>query len=312
MTLEQLRNEIWQQIGEPTDLDPASDTQYNGGPLLTWVANEGQRQVATWRDGPRIFRHPQLYGEMFFRTWMLTDTTPDQTGLAANEILLPTATTGSYDDEYNGWLVECDGVQKVIMDYTGGAHVAILDSDWGTTPVIGGVLKLMSRAYMLCDAAHPWASEHITLPVISDRWRAEGNFMEVLKLEDVTNQQEITRAPRIESYLTNMTSTGDPGSYFRRGNRIYFDQAPDERLWIRMEYYRTPTDMSADDDEPEISEQFHYGIALWGMWWGYKRAGDNASAYGAKRDLADMMGRVVVHDDIKDDRRSDAGRLRRS
>jgi hypothetical protein len=165
---------------------------------------------------------------------------------------------------------------------------------------------------MLVEATHPWASEHILLPVVSDRWRTEGNFMEILKLEDISNQQELKRAPRVESYLTNMTSTGDPLEYFRRGNRIYFDRAPDEQLWFRMEYYRTPTDMAAATDEPEISEQFHYAIALWGMWWGYRRAGDNASAYSCKMDLKDYMGRVVVHDDIKDDRRNDAGKLRRS
>lgn len=311
MTLAEIRNEIWQQIGEPTDLDPTTDVQFNGGPLLTWVANEGQRQVATWRDGPRVFRHPQLYGEMFFRTYMVTDTIPDQTGMAANELLLP-ATSGTYDDEYNGWLVDCDGVQKVIVDYNGGALTATLDSDWDTTPTTGGVFKLMSRSYMLVDSTHPWASEHIVLPVVSDRWRTEGNFMEILKLEDISNQQELQRAPRVESYLANMTSTGDPMEYFRRGNRIYFDRAPDERLWFRMEYYRTPTDMVADDDEPEISEQFHYAVALWGLWWGYRRAGDNAAAYSCKMDLKDYMGRVIVHDDIKDDRRNDAGKLRRS
>jgi len=311
MTLEEIRNEIWQQIGEPTDLDPATDVQYGGLPLLTWVANEGQRQIATWKDGPRVYRHPQLYGEVFFRTYMLTDTIPDQTGLNANELLMPAA-CGAYDDEYNGWLVECDGVQRVIMDYNGGGMVATVDSDWDTTPAMGGVFKLMTRAYLLVDSTHPWAAENIILPAVSDRWRSEGNFVEILKIEDIVNQQELVRAPRVESYLTNMTSTGNPAAYFRRGNRLYFDRAPDSKLWLRMEYYRTPTNMTLATNSPEISEQFHYAICLWGQWWGYRRSGDNAAAYSVKMDLKDYMGRVIVHDDIKDDRRNDAGTLRRS
>jgi len=177
---------------------------------------------------------------------------------------------------------------------------------------MGGVFKLMTRAYLLVDSTHPWAAENIILPAVSDRWRSEGNFVEILKIEDIVNQQELVRAPRVESYLTNMTSTGNPAAYFRRGNRLYFDRAPDSKLWLRMEYYRTPTNMTLATNSPEISEQFHYAICLWGQWWGYRRSGDNAAAYSVKMDLKDYMGRVIVHDDIKDDRRNDAGTLRRS
>ena len=36
-----------------------------------------------------------------------------------------------------------------------------------------------------------------------------------------------------------------------------------------MEYYRTPTNMTLDADEPEIEEMFHYAIVLWGIYHGY-------------------------------------------
>jgi len=315
MTLSEIRNEIRQQIGEPTDLTPIgadADVQYNGGPLLTWTANEGQRQIAAWKDPEtqKVYRHPQLYAEMFFQTKVFSGTLPDQTGLQADEILL-TAAFGPEDGRYVNWLVTVGSEVKRIMVYNGGARLGTVDSDWASTPALGAAFTLTTRVYLMVDPTHAWASENISIPAPSDRYRSEGNLIEVLKIEDVSSLRELTKASRVESFLGTSVASGSPSSYYRIGNRIYFDQASSEELWLRLEYYRSPTDMVALADEPELSEQFHYAIVLWGIWWGFRRAGDNAGAYNVSQELRALMKRIVAHSDIKDDRKQDYGVLRR-
>jgi len=310
-TLSVLRNEVWQQIGEPTDLDPASDVQYGGAPLLNWAVNEGQRQVAFWRDpeNGRVFRHPQLLGEMFFETPLLSGVLEDQAAMDDDQILLPWL--GYSNNQFDGWVVKVGSEIRFITSYDAGSRVAVLDNDWSSTPATGATVYLYTRGLLMVATGHAWAATNIVMPVVTDRWRSTGNFIEVQKLEDLTSQVELSKAPRTESYLGGTLETGAPTSYYRRGNRLIFDRAPDEVLKMRLEYYRGPTEMIQPTDEPELSEQFHHAMVLWAMAWGFKRSGDNASAYSTNQELNRYMKRVVAHMDIEPDRRVDYGKLRR-
>ena len=79
-----------------------------------------------------------------------------------------------------------------------------------------------------------------------------------------------------------------------------------------MEYYRLPTPTVEDADLPELPEYLHYPMVLWGKWWGWTRAQDDAKAYASKRDLTDMMRGLTTLHEVKTDRRSLSGTLRRS
>ncbi len=310
MTLELLRNEIWQQIGEPTDLDPTTDIQYGGLPLLTWVANEGQRQIAFWKDPAtqRIYRHPQLEGEFFFQAKARDETLEAQTGMATNQILLP-AGVSTTDDAYVGWVLATASETKLVVDYVGATRVLTLDSVFTTAPAVADVVSLCPRKQYMVLSTHALAADNIVLPVASDRFRAEGNFLEVLQLKNVTQGQELRLADRVRDF--DLYAVGAPTLYARVGNMLVFNSAWDTQDWLKMDYYRAPTEMVLDDDEPELAEPFHYAIALWGLAWGFRRAGDNASAYAVKRDIGEYIQRTASLGEVRDMRRNDYGKLRR-
>jgi hypothetical protein len=240
----------------------------------------------------------------------------DQSLALANEVILspwyvpPQLDIIMVDDAYVGWVIEVSGETKLVMDYVGATRTLTLDSDFTTAPVAGELVTLCPRRLYLVTASHTLANVNIVLPVASDRFRTEGNFLEVLKLMNVADQQEIMLAEKVSTF--DLLSMGAPTKYFRRGNALYFNSAWDSNEWVQMEYYRAPTDMAAATDEPELSEQYHYAIALWGLWWGFRRAGDNASAYSVKRDITDYIQRTVSLGEVRDDRRQDYGKLRRT
>lgn len=310
MTLELLRNEIWAQIGEPTDLDPSSDEQYSGGPLLTWVANEGQRQVAMWKDQRGQLRIRSLIAEAFFQ-WKTIEGTLEDDAPADNQIILPAADVGAHDDRYNGWIVTVGGETKLVTDYVGGTLTATIHEDWDTSPEVDDEYTLYKRFALMVPPTDDWATESISLPVSSTAARAEGNLVEVLKIEDLLAQSTLKRGRHGETYIGSIYDTGVPGEWVRYGNRILFDRALEDERWFRMEYYRLPTDMAADSDEAEIPGMFHYGIVLWGIEWGMRRSGQSGAKYSTKRDFEDFMRRTKSQYDVSYERSDDYGTLER-
>jgi len=309
MTLEEIRLEIWKALGEPTDLDPSTDTSYNGGPYLTFVANMAQRRIASYKTVKgRIIRLPNLVGDLFFKSKVIKGSL--EIGGSTSTVELPVGDVGTQDDRYNGWIFEVNGETRLIVDYDGASRTATLSEDLSSAPEMGDEYSLYKSFSLLVPSSHAWASEHIILPEVSDRWRADGNLIEVLKIEDLANERTLGHAARGASFVTLRTSTGDPTEWYRFGNKIYFNYAPEEEQWFRMEYYRTPTDMSAPTDEPEIPEQFHYGVILWGIEWGYRREGESNEKYSTKRDFQGFMERTVENLDIAGERSFGQGKLK--
>lgn len=308
MTLSELRTQIWERIGEPSDIDPSDDST-----TLDFVCNEAQRQIAFWVDPQtgRQLRLRNLFGEMFFRWTVISGTLGDQSGAGDDEVVLPAADVGADDDEYNGWIVEVGSEKLQVMDYDGGTTTVTLQADWTSAPESGDSYSLYKRFAMLLPSSDGWASEHITLPSEGSLGRATGNLIEVLKLEDVDQQRVLEPEHGRESWPSLNTSVGDPTAWYRYGERIVFNYAPDEQRWFRMEYYRGPTDVSSDTDEPEIPELFHWGIVLWGTEWGFAREMEMDSKYSAKRDFEDFMRRTKSQYEVMWERESDHGILER-
>src|SRR5512146_2397218 len=126
MTLDQLRDQIYANSGFASDLKPDTDTSYNGGPILTWVVNEAQRQIAFWKDPAmgRQIRFRGLLSDAYFKSKVISGTlTADGT---TTTVVLPAADVGSQDDRYIGWVVTVGGESRLIVDYTGSTLTATL------------------------------------------------------------------------------------------------------------------------------------------------------------------------------------------
>ncbi len=309
MTLEEIRLEIWNNLGKLTDLDPATDVSYNGGPYLTYVANMAQRRIASYKtSGGRIMRFNTLKGEMFFENTIIEGTL-DADGTTST-VIFPNADVGTGDDRYNGWVLKINGTYRILVDYVTTTRTGTLHEVLSTAPAIGDTYALYKKFSYLLPSTHAWVSEHIQLPATSDRFLNEGNFLEILKIEDLEQERKLTKAKRGRSFVTLQTSTGDPQKWYRYGNKLIFDYAPEEQKWFRMEYYRLPLDMSSDSDEPELPEEFHYGLVLWGTEWGYRREGESNEKYSTKLDFKEFMEQTILELDISDEREFTYGSMR--
>lgn len=307
MTLELLRDEIWQQTGEPSDLDPATDTQYDGGPLLTWVVNEAQRQVAFFKDKVtgRVLRFKELYGDMFFQSYYVEDTLTES-ATSTTEVELP-ADYGAEESRWNGAILEISGEKRVIVGYS-GSRIATVHRAFTTAPSAGDSFTLYKSGYLMIPAGHAWSGENIALPTeIADV--AVGNFFHPLKVIDVYGGTELEVAPMKQAYL-DLTKTGTPTEWYVYGKKIIFDSAPDDERWYKLEYYRAPYNLVDDEDEPEIPEPYHYAIVLWGVWWALRRQQAPTEAWQAWNNFVEFLRFSVEVGEIANERYNDYGTMR--
>lgn len=298
---------IWQGIGEPTDLDPDTDTQYNDGPLLAFIANEAQRRIAMWKDpvkGHRL-RLQSLFGDMYFQSTYF-DEDLDDDAASTTSITLPSTDvlggSSTYDDVYNGWVLEISSEAKIIIDYDGTSYTATVHEAYGSAPVATDGYKLYKNFYYLLPSTHAWVGEHISKPATTDKYKATGNLIEILKVVDLNNEREVGKA-RGSYYPTNsLDSPGDPAQWWRFGNKLIFDRPQDETLSFYTEYYRLPLDMAGSDSEPEIPEMFHWGIVLWGINWGFARQQDFSAKWSGGQDFLAFMRSTKSEYDIMSER----------
>ena len=308
MTLNKIVTEIWNNLGAPSDLDPDSDISNGGSPMLWHVANLAQQRIASYKTlRGRIFRLNNLTGEMYFKSTIIEGTL-DAVGTTTT-IVFPTADVGSGDDRYNGWIVKKGSEYKLIVDYDTSTHTATVHEAFNTVPTSGDTYGLYKKFNLLLDSDHDWVDEHITLPSESDRWRSEGNLLEVIKISDLDDERNLKKATRGKNFVGIHTSTGDPTRWYRFGNKLYFNYAPEEEKWFKLEYYRLPTKMELSTYEPEIPEQFQYAIILWGTEWGYRREGESNEKYSTKRDFQEFMEQTISGMDVEDEREFTGGTL---
>lgn len=58
-----------------------------------------------------------------------------------------------------------------------------------------------------------------------------------------------------------LTNTGTPLGFYINGNQVYLYPVPDSAKELKIVYYKKPAELSADDDVPEIPEEFHEALA---------------------------------------------------
>lgn len=311
MTLEDIRKRIWDGLGKPTDLDPSSDVQYNSGPLLTWVVNEGQRQIAFWKDPIRQYRVRirSLYASLNYQITTRTDTVAaiDNTN---SPYWIELNAVEQNDDRYNDWIIIINGDTKIIVDYDGTTRRCYVEDSFGTAPTIGDSVELYKSFDYILPSTHNWVSEHIALPDTTDRYLSTGNFFEPLSLVDITNEIELVRARDNDRFPGNLRTTGDPTAWTVYGNKIVYNYAIDEQIWLKLEYYRSPLDMVNATDEPEIPEVYHYAITLWGIYHGLIRTGEASATQLAWNNLVNYMRSTYSQNSVDKDRIGGRGTLR--
>lgn len=286
MTVEDLLVDVFEVLGEPSDLEI-----YTGGVvdislpgtirILKWI-NRAYKRILNWKfpNGSQVRFNVQS-GELFFSTKVLTGTASAGTsstitldGLAAEA------------DRYNGWLVHITsgtgaGQKRLIVDFDTGL-VATVDHDWATAPDATSVFALYKRRYWFRQASATDVSENIPLSPVSQ-------IAAVLKVSNPEDAEDLPMGSRIETYMTDVLESGDPDSYIALGDSIIFDVAPDTVRWYRLEYSKIADNLTALSQEPMIPESFHEALVLYTHWIGLRRSQEWGGAYSTKNDINDLM-----------------------
>lgn len=300
MTLAEMQEQIWRFIGEPSDLYDDDTATYDSE--LTLAINEGLRQVATWRDPQtgRAVRYPALFGETFFQPYRETGTL-DADGTTTT-VVLP-AGSSAVNDAYNGWTIEINSETRVIMDYVGSTLTATVNDAFDSAPATSDTYELTKNFIQLLASTHSLVGFHLSKPT---------GFLAPQRILNLTDSEELSRASRTETYISQGSEIGTPTEFYFKDDRLVFNFAFEEDSWLKMEYTRLPAELSASSDEPELPEYYHQGIVLWGRWWGYAREQALQEAYASKQDFVDFMRQRIGMYHFETDRENVYGVLRRN
>jgi hypothetical protein len=279
-----MRAELWEMLGEPTDLDPA--TVAGAAKLDRWL-NEGQRKIADWKfpDG-RLVRFPVLQKTVYWKSIVKTGTLSGGTVSYATFSGVD-AQIGTEDDRYNGWVLEItggtgSGQVRLIVDYAGAGKNAYVNDDFDTAPDGTSTYEISKRFASCLGATSPWVSEHLPLDPNME-------VVDIMKVSDMEGLTDLDEAERTEAFTSGMLDKGTPSSWYYFGNDLVLDMASDEAIWYKIEYYGQPRAMVAITDVPSIPDPWHQGIVLWARWWGFARGQETAMSYSAKKDLESFM-----------------------
>jgi hypothetical protein len=288
MTFAELKDEVWNNLGKPSDLNPtSSDT------IGKWV-NRGYKKLLFWKlPNGRLLRFRCTEGELFFQTTVKSGTAE---GGDESSITLQSGQVGASDDQYNGWLVAItsgtgDGQTRLVTDYNGSTRVATVHNPWVTTPDSTSVYRLYKRFVKILPSGAVGASENLTLSPVSSLYA-------VSKIMDLVDKEDLLPAERTETWISDLTEDAIPDEYLVYGDRIVFNTAYSTSRWYKMEYVKMPPDMVNDSDQPEVPEPWQEAIILWATWRGLRRNQESGEAYAAKRDLLDFIQMTATQGEV--------------
>jgi hypothetical protein len=292
MTFEEMKTDVWGNLGNPSNLDPSSSST-----IGEWV-NRGYKKILFWKlPNGRLLRFRCTEGEVFFKTTVKTGTAEDG---SSSTITLKSGAVGANDDQYNGWLVRLtggtgSGQVRLVTDYNGTNRVATVHKAWDITPDSTSTYTLYKRFTKILESGDVGASENLILSPISSLYT-------ISKITDLEDGKDLLPAERTETWADELTEDAIPEEYLLRGNSLFFNTAYSSERWYRMEYVKIPADLSSDEDEPEIPEPWHEAIVLWATWRGLRYMQESNEAYSVKRDLFDFLEMTVTEGEMSFER----------
>lgn len=95
------------------------------------------------------------------------------------------------------------------------------------------------------------------------------------------------------------SSSGRPTNYVIDRPDIKFYPTPDAAYSLQLRYYQTPTEMTADDDEPEIPEDYQHVLVSYALARCYRRENDYRAADYHLDEYKTELGELMA--DLQDD-----------
>ncbi len=129
------------------------------------------------------------------------------------------------------------------------------------------------------------------------------NFARLYSLEDTAENRTLDNLSVSDYDAFNVEgSSGRPIAYTIDRPNIALYPNPNSAYSLQLRYYRTPAEMTADEDEPEIPEDYHYVLVSYTLARCFRRENDYEATQFHKdeyeRELAEMM--ADLQDDSQD------------
>ncbi|HSW65338.1 MAG TPA: hypothetical protein VLH56_18825 [Dissulfurispiraceae bacterium] len=303
MTLESIVQEIYEGLGEPSDLEFRSGagdilTGSTGWLRLVDAVNRACIELSTWKfpEG-RTLKFRSLEANTVFASEVLTATVSDG---AIGTATLTTSLPIQADNYYAGWVVTLANAQyRVFMSTTAlsGTDTDLLVLSPLEVDPVGETISASRREYTFV-AATPTFGTVPTNPTVP---AAIGTPLEIISVYDMTSATELETLSRDAQGFETPPSVQTPTAYYKVGRGLRFDTWPDASANYTVRFFRTPNVLAYADTTavPELPENYHRAIVLWGMWWGYRRMQENNSAYATKRDLDDLLRHIRGEYDLE-------------
>jgi hypothetical protein len=271
MTLSAVTTQVWEALGEPSDLNPSSV----GVARLREAINDAQDAIAMWTDnrGRKVpFR--ELEDVLRFTSVVETGTLETQSSLSS--ITLPNAVPGALG-RYTGWMIRINGETRRVVSSTivVGANVLGLGAPL-TVSASDADYELAKVAYELSG---------------TDAIDTDMRIMEIQRVFDPEAGAMLDEVgTRDFLYASGM---GVPGSWAHWRQGILFDVAPETARTYELHVTRLPTTVAQQTDVLEMPDTFCQAIVLRATWWGFRRMQDFNAAYATKREFEEMMMRMA-------------------
>jgi len=301
MTILNIVKEIFEALGEPSDLDfwnstrTAANTSSVAWKRLVDVVNEGCLALSSWKwpNGRQIrMRHVEdvVYLKMNPVEGVCSGVLPSSLEMAG--------------------LADGTNLQagKLLVGEESGATGIVLWSS-GTTLMLTGVEgsfvegergKLYQREWKFETVTAGYDPETVTgIPVLTGK----GAPIDVIGVYDVESGIALGETERQERYVSVGRNVVAPSSIQRIPRGFVLDTWPLEGMVVAVRFTRGPGVLGYTDTEaePELPPQFHWGLVLWGKWWGLQRSLETNDAYAVRKDLESFMSQTRTEYDFQDE-----------
>lgn len=297
MTTQEMIQEVFETLAEPTDLEvnttPGDATTFDitlpGAQRILRALNQAMVRISNWkyRDG-RLLRFRSLYDSFLWK--YPGSVAKTVTSATAGTVTIPGFAVDA-DDSLNGWVIEVaaglgQGQKRIVIDtvVSAGDLVLSVDYDFDTTLDATSEVALYKNFVQFVDPAGTatYLDYHVKIhPNVS--------MADVLRIRNLKDQADLGRAYLGESYTAGMMNTGTPTEFALYGNKIVFDSALDSAQSYELLYYRNPVALSQAAQVPEISAPFHEAATLYAIHKLQLRSQDYEGQYVMKKNLVDLM-----------------------
>jgi hypothetical protein len=283
MTHEQIIMEAWRLAGEPMgNMDPTVGTgvfDATAASTLRWgmMVDAAARALQSWKSGAKSAWFSTNWRT--YRIQLASASAVSATDVTGNVVTIVTPQVDS--------IYEFGGEQRYSVGV--GVGTAIVNQDFTVTGAQAGTLYLRSMSLA---------------SIVGLR-----SVQKVKLLKSDGSVQDVEIAER-GNFLEGVPTVGTPSTWWKVGTTLYFDKALEESVWVQIVAEVNPDSCIVDvlgtdtiTGSPIFPEQFHYGMILWMIGWGYGVLQDveakNAAQIDYNNFMASTMGEmdtVMVND----------------